>query len=134
MMHGSAPAGGPAAGASHRGSPLQQPLFPVEPRRVETAGRPGLSRGTRQRIGRRRLLQQEAARCVSAVNALGGYDAGAVPSAPSAVQGQFLERVDAGVRDMWPQDVFFQQEEALRTLLRGVPGYELGDASSALAV
>ncbi len=62
-------------GGAARARPQRGDLFPLPvPWELEEAARPGLSRGVRQRIGRRRARTSAAIACVQTLNSMSGSE------------------------------------------------------------
>ena len=97
------------------------PFLPVEP----TAG--FVSRGVRQRIGRRRHETRRVNDVVQTLNWMSGGSSASPPAESSAAQRQCLDRIQDAVRRTACVETPMQPHEAARALLRSKAGYAAGE-------
>ena len=95
---------------------------------VEPVASALLSRGSRQRVNRRRHCQQDVADCVASLNWLSGYNFdGGCANEPTAAQLESHHYISNEVESRPLPTEFSSSEEAACTLLRARPGgYDAG--------
>ena len=110
----------------------QPELFPLPMLELETACNLPLSRGCRQRIGRRRAVIERTNDAISSLNWLSGSSARDVAQRHvSPAQAAAITRIQRAVEDSAPTEPLLPPHEAARTLLRTQAGYGLDDTTVA---
>ena len=106
-------------------------LFPLPLIPLEADARGHLSRGTRQRVQRRRRVEVEVNKVLNSLNWLAGTRGREASGRPAPVHEQVWEVVRRQVVGRGPPPKDFSSEEAARALLKAKFGYDTADASVA---